>query len=607
LLESERRNNSLRQMSEAFHINLTAMSLLALLVAALLIYNTVTLSVLQRRSSLGIYRALGVTRREIYLLVMGESMLLAAAASLAGFVTGLLLGSALVQLVTRTVNDLYFTLHVTAFLIDPASLLKGFVMGLGSSFVACSIPAWEASRSQPVSVMQRSTVERRWRLRLPTMAVMGILFLIAGLLLVMHDHGPLIEGFLALTLIVFGFCLLVPGMVIAIVRLLLRVFSPLLGNTGHIAIRDINRGISRTGMAVAALTVAVSVTVGVGVMVDSFRETVNIWLGQYLSGDIYVSTLDRNGPGLTSALRSRLATLPGVAMGSPSRVDDIETEFGPLHMLALTPTGNDTRLPLKDSVADVTRLFYEGKGIMISESLAFHHQLGVGDRMTVLVDKGAVKLRILGVYYDYTTSNGMIAMRWEMYRKLWNDERVTGYTIYKQTDANRQVLLDSVKATLAAEGEQLRVASNQEIREAAMAVFDRTFAITHVLRLLAVLVAFVGVLSALMALQLERTREFAILRATGMTPRELAKLILGQTGFMGMLAGLLSIPLGLLMADILIEVINRRAFGWSMLHQVPTAILIEAVLLALFAALIAGVYPSIKAASISPAVALREE
>ena len=151
------------------------------------------------------------------------------------------------------------------------------------------------------------------------------------------------------------------------------------------------------------------------------------------------------------------------------------------------------------------------------------------------------------------------------------------------------------------------MSSKREIRDIAIVVFDRTFEITHVLRILAIVVAFVGVLSALMALQLERTREFAILRATGMTPKQISLMIFGQTSLMGMLAGLMSIPLGLIMANILIEVINRRSFGWSMLHHLPHTILAEALVLAIVAATLAGVYPALKASSISPAQALREE
>jgi putative ABC transport system permease protein len=148
---------------------------------------------------------------------------------------------------------------------------------------------------------------------------------------------------------------------------------------------------------------------------------------------------------------------------------------------------------------------------------------------------------------------------------------------------------------------------NRHIQEHTLAVFDRTFTITRVLRLLAVTVAFVGVLSALMAMQLERAREFAILRATGMTSAEIARLVSLETSFMGLAAGLFAIPVGLLLAAVLIFVINRRAFGWTLPYQVDPWILVQAVVLALFAALLAGIYPSWRMARSRPADALRTE
>ena len=155
--------------------------------------------------------------------------------------------------------------------------------------------------------------------------------------------------------------------------------------------------------------------------------------------------------------------------------------------------------------------------------------------------------------------------------------------------------------------EQLAIFPNQQIQEITLSIFDRTFAITGVLRILAIVIAFIGVLSALMALLLERGKEFATLRATGMTPTQIIKLIMGQTALMGVFAGLLAIPLGLIMSDVLIDVINKRSFGWSMQHFLPLSVFSDALILAMLAALLAGIYPAIKSARISPALALREE
>ncbi len=144
------------------------------------------------------------------------------------------------------------------------------------------------------------------------------------------------------------------------------------------------------------------------------------------------------------------------------------------------------------------------------------------------------------------------------------------------------------------------VRSNREIRELSLEIFDRTFAITHVLRLLTIGVAFIGIISALMAIQLEQRRDHAVLRATGVTPGQLFALVLMQTGLMGLIAGLLALPIGWLMSEMLIHVINLRAFGWSMESLFPLPVLGEAMLLSLTAALLAGLYPAYRMARVPP-------
>jgi len=612
LVESETRNQSLQQMSEAFHINLTAMSLLALLVATLLIYNTMTLSVLQRRNTLGIYRSLGVSRREIFALVLGEALVLAVTASAVGLLLGLLLGQSLVQLVTRTINDLYFNLHVTSFLINPGSLLKGFLLGVGMALVSASLPAWEATHTEPAGVQQRSSLEQRWRLRLPIFLIVGLVLILLGFWLVGREQGSLVEGFFALTMMVLGFCLMVPGLVMGLTQVVVVALSPLHVNVTRMAVRGISAGISRTGLAIAALTVAVSVTVGVGVMVGSFRHTVVVWLEQSLRGDIYISLAERTTYNRQSApisvLKDSLEQIKGVDLVTTSRLVNVETEFGQIRLMAMTPSSrNDSFLPLKDAPPGASQLFYDGKGVLISEPLAYHEQLNEGDSILLHTQRGDRQFPIVGVYYDYTSSRGLIAMHHDLYRHWWNDENISGLTLYRNPQTPQRALLSTVREAVASAEGRFVVTSNEEIRRIAMNVFDRTFVITDVLRFLAVLVAFAGVLSALIALQLERGREFGVLRAIGMTPGQIRAMIIGQTVLMGLFAGILAIPLGLIMADVLIEVINRRAFGWSMQQLLPPNVLLQALLLALASALLAGAYPAYRAASILPAEALREE
>lgn len=602
LVESAARNAALVQMTEAFHVNLLAMSLLALLVAGLLIYNTVSLSVLQRQQTLGILRSLGVTRAELVRLVLREAAVLGVLASSAGVVAGLVLGQGLVKLVTRTVDDLYFDLTVTRFLLDPLVLAKGLVWGTGLTLLAAALPAWQAGRSQPVTLQQRAGRDQIWQQQLPCLALGGLAMLGLGYVLLWPAQGSLGGGFVALNLIIFGFCLLVPFVMHGVLHVLLWLGRQRLPQTLRLALRNIQTGISRTGLAVAALTVAVSVTVGVGLMVGSFRHTVILWLEQTLTGDLQVSRLDDGA--LPSELGAFALSLPGVQAVSESYDLRAESSHGAVRVVASSGTLEQS-LFVKEA-ADLARA-NGGEGLLISEPFAWQQSLAVGDVLMLYSPAGTLALPVLGIFYDYSTGPGMVAMTPALLQRGWPQERSRRLTLTLLPGSASAPVAAQLRRQLATAPGTYGVVANADIRAITLTVFDRTFAITHVLRLLAIVVAFVGVLSALIALQLERMREYAMLRATGMTVREVAAMISVQTLVMGCVAGVLAIPLGLMMSDILIDVINRRSFGWSMQQQIQAGVLVQAFALALAAALLAGVWPAVRVAKVRPAEALRQE
>ena len=197
-------------------------------------------------------------------------------------------------------------------------------------------------------------------------------------------------------------------------------------------------------------------------------------------------------------------------------------------------------------------------------------------------------------------------MHRNLYETYWDDTGVSSVGLYLAAGESLEQVMQRVRLALA-DVTDVVINSNRQIRELSMDIFDRTFAVTNVLRILAIGVAFVGVLSALLALQLERTKELGVLRATGFTPGQLWGMLSLQTGFMGLIAGLLALPLGLGLALGLISVVNQRSFGWSMQTLIPLDVLGQALLLSLAAALLAGIYPAWRMARTPPAVALREE
>jgi putative ABC transport system permease protein len=613
LTTSAGRGNALEQMTRAFRTNLTAMSLLALLVGGFIVYNTMTFAVLQRRPLLGTLRMLGVSRRQLFSLVLTEALVLALVGALIGVLLGVVVGAGLVQLVTRTIDDLYFALDVRGLHLAPLSLVKGVGMGILVTLIAALGPALEAARSQPRDVIRRTLVERRGQRLLPWLALAGGLLVAVGLALVGLSGRSMTLGFVALFLVIIGVSLTVPLVVQGVAALTTPVFGGLFGTEGRFAARGIAASVTRTGLAVAALAVAVSATVGVGIMINSFRAGVDNWLAGTLSSDIYVAVDagdGRPGGALPADLAGRIAALPGVEGVSQGRRVRVETRDGyQVPLLALSATYGHPRgfELLGEPAADLWPRWQAGELILVSEPFAYHRDVDLGDRVELFTAAGWRGFQVGAVVRDYGSDSGLLVLPRAVYAELWQDPSVASLGVVLADGADARAVSSRIEAGVAGLDQPLLIQANQSIRERSLEVFDRTFTITEVLRLLAVGVAFVGILSALMALELERGRDYAVLRATGMTRGQLARLILLQTSAMGIAAGLLAIPLGWIMGYMLIEVINLRSFGWTMPLRLPPATLAGGLVLAWCAALIAGLYPAWRATRVAPARALREE
>lgn len=609
---SGRGEASLR-LTESFQINLLAMSLLALLVGAFIIYNTMTFSVLQRRGLFGHLRVLGVTRRELFLLILAEALVVGLVGTLLGLLAGTLIAQGLVRLVTRTINDLYFTLTVTRLFVSPEVLARGALLGLAATLLATLPPAWEAARSEPRDVQRRTLVETRLGRLFPILALTGLALMGLGGFLALRPGQGLIVAFAALFMVILGFSLTVPHLLTWLCQALDPLADRLAPPLGRLALRGVARGLSRTGPAVAALTVAVSASVGMGIMIESFRATLALWLGQTLSSDIYVSSpsgmSNRSFGTLDPQVLPRLKQVPGIRDISAGRAATLETEHGPVSVLALRPGQHSyTGFKFKGAtLPDLWTGFGVGELVLVSEPFAYRHGIGVGDSLRLFSPQGWQRFRVGAVIYHYSSERGLLVLHQARYAQLWNDPELSSVGIGLLDPASRDATIQAVRAALGPLAQALRIRPGDEVREQSLEVFDRTFAVTRVLRLLAVGVAFIGILSALLALYLEQAKTHAVLRATGATPRQLLGLVTLQSALLGLTAGLLALPLGGLIAQLLIQVINVRSFGWTMQTELPLELIGESLALAVGAALLAGLYPAWRIARTPPAEALREE
>ena len=609
---------TLATMTEAFRLNLSALSLLALVVGLFLIYNTVTFAVVQRRRVLGTYRALGVTRAEVFRLVLVEALVVGAVGTVLGLALGVALGSGLVRLVTQTIGDLYFVVRVRELALSPLALAKGAALGLGATLVGALRPGWEAASVAPASALRRSTQEERVGRGAGRLALGGVAALVAGALVLLLPAG-VAGAYAGMLGILVGVALLTPWLTRLYAAAAQPLMARLMGPVGRMAARGIATSLSRTAVAVAALTVAVAATIGVATMVSSFRTTVEDWLGSVLQADVYVqppsTVFRRGGAVLDPGLARDLADMDGVARTDAIRVRTLDPSTGSGQATGDGPF--DLVVSRIDSARAGVNRYKEGSAaafaaaapggaVAVSEPFAFRFGVGAGDTLTLPTDRGDRTYPVAAVYIDYGNDLGVVLMDERPFLASYDDPGYAGTALTAAAGVDPEVLV--ARAQALAEGRQdVTVRSTRALRQASLDIFDQTFVVTSVLRLLAVGVAFVGVLSALMALQLERRRELAMLRAQGMTPGELRRMVLAQTGLMGLWAGALSIPLGLALAAVLVFVVNVRSFGWTLAFVVSPGVLIQAVALAVVAALLAGAYPAWRMGATSPALALREE
>lgn len=607
------RAGALAQMTRAFDLNLRALSLLALLVGAFLIYNTMSFSVVQRRSTLAILRTLGATRGQLGRNLLLEALVLGAVGSALGVLLGVLLSRGLIRLIARAVNDLYFAVSVTDDVVLPLGpLARGFVLGVCAALVSAWPAARDATATTPSVAGHRSWIEVRARARTPRLTL-GALLLVAVALAVLASSGRSLGLALgALLVLLVGCAGLVPGAVLLAARGSGVVLGALRGATGRLAARSIGAGLSRTGVATAALTLALSVTTGVGVMVASFRSAVEQWLAGTLRADVYVSAPSTVGARadtpLPAGLLNRLRALPGVAQVGSNRIVTVPANGVPTLLMAIDlPEGRDLGVELlRQADASVPDNFRLGTGLLVSEPLAYKRGLAVGARVTLATDRGDQAFPVLGVYRDYGSDMGAIMMGRQAYNQFFDDALVTGIGLHAAPGIAPDDLVTLVRSRLGPE-DAVVVRSNQALREASLKIFDRTFEVTSVLRLIALIVAAFGVTSALMALGLERVRELATLRALGATPGQVVELTIVETALLGGLAGVLAIPLGMVLAAVLVFVINQRSFGWTMPLSPSWRTLLSAPALGAAAGVVAGIYPAWRASRVVPAQALREE
>jgi putative ABC transport system permease protein len=610
-----RRGERVEQMLRSYRSNLTALSFIALLVGMFLIYNTMSVTVVRRRPEIGILRALGASRKLIFGLFMTEAACLGLTGTLLGLGLGVLLGGGAVQAVSQTVQMLYTGQPVTGLEVSPEVLGMAFLLGVGLTLLAALPPVMEAASVQAAEATRRATYESRVRRLSPQLALLGLALL--GLSWPVSQQPPIFDfpvlGYLATLLMIFGTAATIPWTVHRGLPTLIPLLKPL-GIEGKLAVLSLRGALGRTAVAVASLMIALGMLVSLTVMIASFRQTVVAWVNQSLQADLWIQpaarTVSRFSGNIDSALPGAIARLPGVQTVDP--FVEFPFEFrGKLTNLAAGSMDTLARredlrfVDGRDARPILSRLKREA-GLLATESFGRRYNVKAGDILTLTTPTGVHRLRLEGLYYDYSSERGYLVMpRW-LYQRLYGNDAVTSIAVWLQPDEDEEAARQRIYRLLGPKA-SLTIRTNRELRHEVLRIFDNTFAITYALQGIALTVAILAIMNTLFTLVLEGRRDFAILKYLGASATRIRKLVLIQAGLLGLLGNLFGMSLGAALSYVLIYVINRQSFGWTVQVHIPWDFIVGTFVTVLLVAVFSGLAPARLATRTLAPEALRQE
>jgi putative ABC transport system permease protein len=604
------RSEENQRMLRAFRWNLRVLGYISLVVGAFLIYNTISISVIRRRAEIGILRAIGSTRYRVFGLFLGEAALFGLAGSVLGLIFGRLLAEATVGLITGTVNALYTSSRPAAISLGGGEIITGLLAGVIVALISAFAPAREAMRVAPTEAMGRGSYEHHARIHWARDLIWS--GVAAALALAASTAAPIdgtpVGGYIAALLAILSAAFAVPTVVLT-----LNHFTRALGTEGLLAGRSLAGSLARSSVVVAALATAISMMASVGIMVGSFRETVLVWLDTQLRADLYIRPAGTTGAGRYPPLALEVPKLVTEAAGLAAtdvfhatelRYRGERSTLGAGDIEIVRRFGRLRFLPGQDREAILRSLPGKDRAI-VSEPFANKHRLSAGDRLDLPLGGRIVSLLVAGVYYDYSTSQGFVILDNSTLRKYLPDQPPTNVAAYVQAGARAETIQHELQRRLAPY--HVVIAPNRALRRNAMVIFDRTFLVAYALLAVAIVIAMLGAANSLLALVLDRRRELGLLRYLGASTAQIRRMVLLEAGYIGLSGALVGLALGFVLSLLLIYVVNKQSFGWTIQFHPPVKLLVGALLLIWCATVAAGFYPARVASRLNPIEVIHEE
>jgi putative ABC transport system permease protein len=607
--ETEDQEARSANMSRAYRVNLNVLALVALFTGAFLVFSTQAMSVIRRRSEFALLRVVGVTRRQLMLQILIEGLLLGAIGSLLGIAGGYALASAVLRVFGGDLGGGYFPGVTPTAHFQPLAAFVLFVAGTGVALLGSAAPAWEAARAKPAQALKSgaedvalSKLATPW----PALAclVLGTIF---------AQLPPVFElplfGYLAVALLLIGGIALMPRFAAVLFSAISRGVHPR-NTVVALASARLANAPNQASIALGGVLSSFSLMVAMAIMVASFRVSVDDWLSQILPADLYLrSTVGSDTGAMKPAEQKTIADVEGIARIDFLRTSQVTLDPDrPSITLIARPidAANPGKiLPLIGDALPASQLPANTTPIWVSEAMLDLYRYRVGMHVKLPLQGQAHDCIVAGVWRDYARQSGAIQMRLQDYRTFTGDLDVTDAGIWLRPGATAAEVIERLRRLPF--GAVLDFAQPGDIRAISLKIFDRSFAVTYLLELVAMVIGLFGVATTFSAQTLARAKEFGMLRHIGVTRRQILGVLALEGGLLTVAGIAVGFALGWAISLILVFVVNPQSFHWSMRLHMPWNLLgtVAAVLLlaAATTALAAGRY----AVSGSAVRAVRED
>jgi putative ABC transport system permease protein len=610
------RGEQVESLMTSFRVGLFFVSLVALFVGFFLIYNTVSVSVVQRKREIGTLRCLGVLRRQILSLFIMEALAVAGAGSLAGVFAGIFLAHAALLVVGQTVNSIFLQMDLRSGSFTPREIWIGLACGMGVAVLAAIYPAWQAARVTPLESARQTVWRPRSRgvSRAPRVGLALLVLSPALAALAPSISGGGVEkftlGVVAMMLFLLGLSFLSPPLVFWWAGLFWRAMARLprgsgfLGTEARLACDSLRRVPGRSGTTIATLMISLAAIFTVAAFVTSVRESLLLWVDRMVTADLVVhSGAKTAGPvnvPLKEEFGARLETVPGVAVVDFYRLIRSSYEGKPVLIQSFSARRSARVRTLPMIAGDgqtALRQMAEGAGVVVSESFCDKFGKRAGDVIRLTTPSGPVSFKIIGIYVDYTSDSGSVLIERDVYKKLWGDDLVDAFDLWLARGADQQAVIDKINRDYGAPY-QLFVSTHGELKRNVVGLMQQSFAVNYAVEIVAVVVAIFSVINTLLASVLDRTREIGVLRAIGATRKQVRGMVLAEAGWIGLLGGVLGLIAGAVISYHHVVYNTKFLTGWTFQYYYPTEVAVLSIIASVGLCLLAGYFPAKRAASI---------